>query len=93
MTSSNYVMFGQNDAMFCSLKPVGTSIIKRCRLKFVYVILTQTTYVDKTRKSETPNLWHGRLRHMSYYKLKVMIKKVMFKGLPQLYVKEDIVCV
>ena len=60
------------------------------RFESVYVMSAQTAYVDKARKNETTDLWHARLGHMSYNKLKVMMKKSMVKGLPQLDVKEDI---
>ncbi|KAL3520667.1 hypothetical protein ACH5RR_018816 [Cinchona calisaya] len=52
----------------------------------------QETYVDKTRKNETVDLWHARLDHVSYYKLKIMMKKSMLKDLPQLEFREDTVC-
>ena len=38
-------------------------------------------------------LWHTRLGHVNYYKLKMMMKKSMLKGLPQLDVREETVCV
>ena len=52
----------------------------------------QTAYVDKTRRNETADLWHARLGHVNYYKLKMMMKKSMLKGLPQLDVREDTIC-
>ncbi|KAL3525256.1 hypothetical protein ACH5RR_013628 [Cinchona calisaya] len=44
------------------------------------------------RKNETVDLWHARLGHVSYHKLKIMMMKSMLKGLPQLDVRDDIVC-
>uniref|UniRef100_A0A2N9FHD6 CCHC-type domain-containing protein n=1 Tax=Fagus sylvatica TaxID=28930 RepID=A0A2N9FHD6_FAGSY len=35
----------------------------------------ESAYVDKTRKNETVDLWHARLGHVSYHKLKVMMNK------------------
>ncbi|KAH7838815.1 hypothetical protein Vadar_031486 [Vaccinium darrowii] len=52
----------------------------------------ESTYVDKTRKNETADLWHARLGHVSYHKLKIMMKKAMLKDLPQLDVREDVIC-
>ncbi|KAF7817945.1 Retrovirus-related Pol polyprotein from transposon TNT 1-94 [Senna tora] len=52
----------------------------------------QEAYVDKTRKNETADLWHARLGHVGYHKLKVMINKQMLKGLPQLEVRDNVVC-
>lgn len=62
------------------------------KLESVYVMSAQTAYVDKTRRNETADLWHARLGHVNYHKLKVMMKKSMLKGLPQLDVREDTVC-
>lgn len=47
---------------------------------------TESAYVDKTQKNETADLWHARLEHVGYHKLKVMMKKSMLKDLPQLEV-------
>ncbi|KAA0059177.1 integrase [Cucumis melo var. makuwa] len=44
------------------------------------------------RKNETTDLWHARLGHVSYSKLKTIINKSMLKGLPQLDIREDMVC-
>ena len=46
-------------------------------------------YVDQARKNEIVDLWHARLGHVSFHKLKVMMKKIMLKGLPQLDVKAE----
>lgn len=51
-------------------------------LEYVYVISAEFAYVDKTPKNEIADLWHARLRHVSYHKFKVMMKKPMLKGLP-----------
>lgn len=53
----------------------------------------KSAYVDKTRKNETADLWHMRLSHVSYSKLSVMVKKSILKGLTQLDVQIDTVCV
>lgn len=47
----NYAVFDPNDInVNKNLKPTRVAIIDGGRLEFVYVMLTQTTYVDKTRK-------------------------------------------
>ena len=61
-------------------------------MESVYVMLVESAYVDKTRKNETVDLWHARLGHVSYHKLKVMMNKSLVKGLPQLECREDTVC-
>ncbi|KAE8711941.1 Detected protein of unknown function [Hibiscus syriacus] len=50
------------------------------------------THIDRTRKNETSDLWNMRLGHVSYFKLSVMVKKSMLKGLPQLDLRADTVC-
>jgi hypothetical protein len=62
------------------------------RMESVYVMSAESAYVDKTRKNETVDLWHARLGHVSYHKLKVMMNKSLVKGLPQLECREDTVC-
>ncbi|KAH7847776.1 hypothetical protein Vadar_030135 [Vaccinium darrowii] len=92
-SSGNYVVFGPKDVkVYQSLKPVGTPIMERRRLESIYVMSAESAYVDKTRKNETADLWHARLGHVSYRKLKIMMKKAMLKDLPQLDVREDVIC-
>ena len=52
----------------------------------------QMAYVEKTKSNETADLLHACLGHVNYYKLKMMMKKSMLKGLPQLDVREDTIC-
>ncbi|KAH7864697.1 hypothetical protein Vadar_032733 [Vaccinium darrowii] len=92
-SSGNYVVFGPKDVkVYQSLKPVGTPIMEGRRLESIYVMSAESAYVDKTRKNETADLWHARLGHVSYHKLKIMMKKAMLKDLPQLDVREDVIC-
>ncbi|KAH7861033.1 hypothetical protein Vadar_020802 [Vaccinium darrowii] len=92
-SSGNYVVFGPKDVkVYQSLKPVGTPIMEGRRLESIYVMSAESAYVDKTRKNETANLWHAHLGHVSYHKLKIMMKKAMLKDLPQLDVQEDVIC-
>ncbi|KAL3532849.1 hypothetical protein ACH5RR_006370 [Cinchona calisaya] len=66
--------------------------MKGRRIESVYMMSAQEANVDKARKNETTDLLHARLGHVSYYKLKIMMKKFMLKGLPQLECCKDIVC-
>ncbi|KAH7847882.1 hypothetical protein Vadar_031260 [Vaccinium darrowii] len=92
-SSGNYVVFDLKDVkVYQSLKPVGTPIMEGRRLESIYVMSAESAYVDKTRKNETADLWHARLGHVSYHKLKIMMKKAMLKDLPQLDVREDVIC-
>ncbi|KAL4282412.1 hypothetical protein GQ457_03G013080 [Hibiscus cannabinus] len=89
----NYVLFGPEDvSIFQKVEVIGTPIVKGRRTISVYVLSAESTYVDKTRKNETVDLWHERLGHVSYYKLKVMMEKQILRGLPQVDIRTDIVC-
>ena len=52
----------------------------------------ESAYVDKAQKKETVDLWHVRLGHVSYNKLKVMMGKSMLKELSLLEVREGALC-
>ncbi|KAH1056818.1 hypothetical protein J1N35_034883, partial [Gossypium stocksii] len=49
----------------CVLKSEGDlySYYERKKYRSVYVLSVKLAYVDKTRKNETTDLWHERLRH------------------------------
>jgi hypothetical protein len=92
-SAGHYVLFGPQDVrVYHNLEVTEEPLMKGQRRESVYVMLAETAYIDKTRKNETPDLWHSRLSHVSYSKLAVMMKKSMVEGLPQLEVKTDVVC-
>ncbi|CAL1355030.1 unnamed protein product [Linum trigynum] len=92
-TSGNYVVFGpKNVKVIRSLQPTSDLIMQGQKLEPVYVMSVEAAYVDKTRRNETASLWYARLGHVGYQKLRVMMKKSMLKGLPQLDIRDDIVC-
>ncbi|XP_047256021.1 uncharacterized mitochondrial protein AtMg00300-like [Capsicum annuum] len=66
--------------------------MKGRRLESIYVMSSETAYVEKTRRKETADLWHMRLSRVSYSKIDVMMRKSMLKGLPELEVKTDTIC-
>ncbi|KAA8537136.1 hypothetical protein F0562_029638 [Nyssa sinensis] len=87
-SSGHFVLFGLQDMkVYRNLEILKEPLMKGQRLESVYIMSTETAYVDKTRKNETTDLWHMRLSHVSYFKLDVMIKKSMLKGLPQLEIQ------
>lgn len=49
----------------------------------------ETSHVEKTRKNEIAYLWHKRLGHVSYKRLKVMMMKWIVKGLPNHQVRDE----
>lgn len=60
----------------------STPTMEGWSLESVYVMAPESSYIDKMWKNEIANLWHARLGHVNYHKLKVMMKKSMLKGLP-----------
>nr|KAJ0189210.1 hypothetical protein LSAT_V11C800391990 [Lactuca sativa] len=89
----NYVLFGPQDVkVYRDLKISEKPTMEGRRVESVYVLSAESAYVDKTQKNETVDLWHARLGHVGYHKLKVIMEKSMLKGLPQLEVKTDVVC-
>ena len=83
--SGNWVLFGPKDVkVYKEIVVIGTPTMEGQRMESVYVMSAESAYVDKTRKNETVDLWHARLGHVSYHKLKVMMNKSLVKGLPQL---------
>ena len=80
-------MFGPKDVkIYDKLKIIEEPMLKGQHLELIYVISIESTYVDKTHKNKTMDLWHARIGHVNYHRLKVMMKKSMLKGLPQLEV-------
>ena len=78
-----YMLFGpEGVAIFRKLKVIGTPIMEGRRRQSVYVLSAESAYVDKTRRNETGDLWHARLGHVNYNKLKEMMQKQVVKGLP-----------
>lgn len=62
------------------------------KINSIYVMSAESAYVDRVKKNETADLWHERLGHVGFHKLKTMMSKEMLKGLPQLEVNVDNVC-
>lgn len=51
--------------VYKDVKIIGMPILEGEENKFVYVILAETTYVEKTKKHKTTDLWHARMGHVS----------------------------
>ncbi|GKU88341.1 hypothetical protein SLEP1_g2621 [Rubroshorea leprosula] len=54
----------------------GTLIMKGEKKNSVYVMSAEITYVDRTSKNDTANLWHARLGHDSKFKGKEPLQLV-----------------
>jgi len=85
--------FGPKDVkVYRSLKPTSPPLMEGRRLESVHVMSAQDAYIDKTRKNEIVDLWHVRFGHVSCHKLKVMMLMSMVRGLPQLEIRNNIIC-
>ncbi|XXG49381.1 hypothetical protein AAC387_Pa02g3583 [Persea americana] len=92
-SSGNFVVFGPNNVnVYRNVKLCEKPIMTRQRLDSIYVMSAKSAYVRKTHQNDTADLWHARLEHVGYNRLKVMMDKSMVKGLPQLEVHKDTVC-
>lgn len=60
------------------------------RLESIYVILEETTYVEKRKSNETSDLWHARVGHVSYNKLNIMMQQSKLKVLLNLILEETL---
>ena len=58
----------------------------------ICVLLVEDAYVEKTKGGDTTDLWHARLGHVNYHKLKMIMSKSSLRGLPNLNVRTDVVC-
>lgn len=92
-SSGNFVLFGPEDVrVYNDLKIAEEPLMKGKKLESIYVMSVETSYVNKTRKNETADLWHMRLSHVSYSKLNMMMEKTMVRSLSQLEVRTDTIC-
>lgn len=67
--------------VYHNLKASSTPIMEGHKLESIYVMLAESTYVDKIQKNETFDLWHARLWPVSYHKLRMMVEKSMVKDI------------
>ncbi|KAE8673467.1 Beta-glucosidase 45 [Hibiscus syriacus] len=75
-SSGHYVLFGPQDVkVYRDLKILETPTMEGRRLESIYLMSTESAYVDRTRKNKTSDQWHMRLGHVSYSKLSVMYGK------------------
>ena len=62
----DYVLFEPNYVIiYQNFKVTSTPIMECKRLESNYVILAETTYVEKRQTDETSDLWHARVEHVS----------------------------
>lgn len=59
----------------------------------LYILTSNEAFMEKTSRQDNAFLWHARLAHMSYDKLKNISANTIVKGLPNLEIfHHDIVC-
>lgn len=80
------VMFGQNDVKFLrNVKFIKADVMHTGRrVKDPFVLSASSSYIDKLSSNENVSLWHARLGHVNLDKLKVMVRKNLVNGLPNL---------
>lgn len=79
------MVFGLDNVKVCKdVNIIGAPILDGQKMESIYVMSAESTYVDKTRSNDTMDLWHARLRHVSYQKLRIIMNKSLLNGLPQL---------
>ncbi|KAJ4951697.1 hypothetical protein NE237_028529 [Protea cynaroides] len=82
--SGGYVVFGPDDVkVYETVHITGNPYMQGRRCDSVYA------YVDRTGQHETTDLWHARLAHVGFTKLKVMMQRKLVRGLPELVVRSD----
>jgi hypothetical protein len=91
--TGHYVLFGPEDVkIFQKVVVDGIPVITGKKVESIYVLSVEEAYVEKTRKNETPKLWHAQLGHAGYTKLYEMSKRGIVRGLPKLNPCSNIVC-
>ncbi|PRQ29813.1 putative RNA-directed DNA polymerase [Rosa chinensis] len=80
------VLFGPHDVKFLlNIKFIKADVMHTGRrVKDTFVLSTSSSYIDKVSCNENASLWHARLGHVNFDKLKVMVRKNLVKGLPSL---------
>ena len=85
--SGRYIVFGPKDVkIYDKLKIIGEPMLKGRHLESIHAMSAESAYVDKTCKNDIVDFRRACLGHVSYHRLRVMMKKSMLKGLPQLEV-------
>ncbi|KAJ4972418.1 hypothetical protein NE237_005517 [Protea cynaroides] len=88
--SGGYVVFGPDDVkVYETVHITGNPYMQGRRCDSVYVMTAQEAYVDRTGQHETTDLWHARLAHVGFTKLKVTMQRKLVRGLPELVVRSD----
>ncbi|KAJ4971777.1 hypothetical protein NE237_004876 [Protea cynaroides] len=88
--SGGYVVFGPDDVkVYETVHITGNPYMRGRRCDSVYVMTAQEAYVDRTGQHETTDLWHARLAHVGFTKLKVMMQRKLVRGLSELVVRSD----
>ena len=84
--SGRYVLFGPNDFKILeNVKSIdGNTVLSGKRVNSLYVLSANEAFVEKTSRQDKASLWHCRLAHVSYEKLKNISANNIVNGLPNL---------
>ncbi|KAD2394436.1 hypothetical protein E3N88_41413 [Mikania micrantha] len=89
----SFVVFGPKDVrVFKNIETSSVPILKGRKSETMYVLNTESAYVEKTKGNQTTELWHQRLGHVGLDKLSLIVKQKLLVGLPNLEVQKDGVC-
>ena len=89
----NFIVFGPKDVKVCQqVKIVDTPIMEEQKVDSMYVLLVEDACMEKTKGGDITALWHAKLGHVNYHKLKMMMTKSSLRGLPNLDVRTNVVC-
>ncbi|KAJ0546766.1 putative RNA-directed DNA polymerase [Helianthus annuus] len=92
-SEGNYVLFGPKDVqVFKEFETPSIPILKGHKNETVYVLSAEHAYVEKTKGTQNADLWHHRLGHVGYDKLKLMMEQSLVAGLPKVEVNKSLVC-
>lgn len=75
--------------VYWNLKVTSSLIMEGKRLELIYVMLVETTCLEKIRSNGTTDVCHACLGYLSYNKLKIMMQLLKLKGLPYLEIRGD----
>lgn len=93
--SGRYVLFGPNDFKILeNIKSIqADTVLKGKRVNSLYVLSASEAFVEKTSRQDKASLWHARLAHVSYEKLKNISENNIVNGLPTLgNIPHGVVC-
>lgn len=92
-STGKYVLFGPDQvSVYEDFETPSVPVLSGHRRDTVYVLSAEAAYIEKTKNTQSVDLWHSRLGHVSYTKLDLMMSKQLVAGLPKLSAVKNVVC-